>query len=172
MLWCWAKSEYEADRNETKLLSMWLSDVNVDGAGKRIPAIGLPLLLADHNATRDVVAMCSWSLKTKQAPGPLVGLHLMDIMIFAGQVANWCDESTFVAVCHLWPQLVERLARACERQLCSGPKEYHHQTLSHANLIDVVRSVYKITVDTQIVYAVIAGHSVETPSISSPDPTT
>ncbi len=128
MLWCWAKSEFETDSNIHRALAMWLNDVV--GTSEHIPAIGLSLLLADHDATKDVVSKCCLSLKSKHVP--LVGIHLVDVMVIAGQVASCCDQSTFDALCHLWPELVAGLARACERQLCSGPKDYHQTVLSHA----------------------------------------
>lgn len=82
---------------------------------------GLKLLMSEAADARDVAKMCIRYMRMA-----VVDEALEWLVALTSRFVNHCSEAVFTELQDQWTRLLLSLARACERQLCSGD-EAHYQ---------------------------------------------
>ena len=118
LLYCWSCTRQYPSEASIEDLATHLSNETT----AELWHDGLTLLMSDAADAEEVIEMCIWSMHRRITDMPLS--HLLFIIRF---FIKDCPDGTAGALEEHWVRLLLSLARAWERQLCSGNEMISHE---------------------------------------------
>ncbi|KAJ3553478.1 hypothetical protein NM688_g3593 [Phlebia brevispora] len=134
LLYCWAKTKCPPTEEPSKDVIHFIAPIMSHGDSKQFTERMVNIIMETDSDAQVILDMCSWSLRQE-----IVDEDLIKMFYVAFGFAWLCPEDKFKNCHDSWVSLVVSVARACERQLCSGDGSMTTVSLGLMAIIKLVK---------------------------------